>query len=56
MLLQGSSPLYARFVDAAVKLGYRAALIEGKVDLEDAGVDAGQQRVAENFLRSLEWF
>jgi serine protease Do len=56
ILLQGDKPIYEKFVERAREIGYRAHLIEDKIDLGVKLIGEKSQKDVESFLRSLAWF
>ncbi len=56
LLMQGSNPMFPKVAEQANSLGYRAAIVEEKIDLGVKILDDKNQKEVESFLRSLEWF
>ncbi len=55
ILLQGDNPAYESFAEKVDKLGYRAIVSSGKVELIGPGSKSTGQAQAAQFLISLEW-
>jgi serine protease Do len=56
ILLQGKNPVFPRFVEAANKLGYRAAVADPEAEVIAESMNVQQQKSVEVFLSSLAWF